>query len=127
MPCGCILTILAVYHFSPNDRDDIAFKDIVCKIYDSLQQCFYCRRPVEPYENMFEEYSDTRKGTFLDKLKSLKDDAVRAINSKNPHDACLKWQLHFGERFCCSSALDKDEDALEQSSAGPKLNTSRYA
>lgn len=127
MPCGCILTILAVNNFSLNERDDVALKEVLNKMYNSLNSYFACRRPTQPYENMFEEYSDTRRDTFMRKLEGFKDDAERAINSKNPHEACKKWQLHFGDRFCCSSAPDKDEDAIAQDSAGPKLNNSRFA
>lgn len=60
-------------------------------------------------------------------VKSFKEDAVRAINCKNPHDACLKWQKHFGSRFCCSTAKDEDEDAQKQESTGVLTNNSRFA
>ena len=129
MPSGCIMTILAAKYYVRNERDDIAFKDLLVAIHVALNDKFECLRPTFPInEDLFAGIKWTlRKDSFMKALKDFKDDAVRAINSKNPHDACLKWQLHFGNRFCCSSVSHKDEDALEQASAGPKLNTSRYA
>ena len=53
--------------------------------------------------------------------------AERAINSKNPHDACLKWQKHFGDRFSCSTAKDEDEDAQKMRSSGVLSNNNRFA
>lgn len=69
----------------------------------------------------------TEKDKFLDELKSFKADATRAIESKNPHDACLKWQKHFGDRFCCSTAKDEDEDAQAKSFSGTINTNSRFA
>ena len=129
MPSGCIMTILAEKLYVRNDRDDIAFRDILVAMHESLSAKFECLRPTFPEgENLFGGYKwMLRKSAFLSALADFKDDANRAINSKNPHDACMKWQLYFGDRFCCSSAPVKDEDAIEQESAGPKLNNSRFA
>lgn len=109
MPTGCILTMLATEHFAEpvdNNREDVQMRDVLVKMYDALstEGGFKCIRPTEPYDDLFEGYSEKRKKEFLEELKSFKEDAVRAINCKNPHDACLKWQKHFGSRFCCSTA-----------------------
>lgn len=132
MPTGCILTMLAAEHYvdlGSDGREDIQFKDILTKMYDALSadDGFHCNRPVAPNDDLFDSYSAKRKDEFLKELKSFKEDANRAINSKNPKDACGKWQKHFGDRFCCSNAKDEDEDAQQKSFAGVIKNESRYA
>ena len=63
----------------------------------------------------------------MQELKSFRGDAERAIESKNPHEACMKWQKHFGDRFSCSTAKDEDEDAQTKSSSGTINTNSRFA
>lgn len=131
MPTGCIMTILTAKYYQGNDnsREDIAMRDILTAMYDelSIENCFHCWRPTFPYEDLFEHYKKTRKEKFLAELKSFKDDVSRAIENKNPHEACLKWQKHFGDRFCCSTAKDEDEDAQAKSYSGFINTNSRFA
>lgn len=132
MPTGCILTMLAAEHYvapTEDNREDMQMKDILVKMYNSLsaEDGFHCNRPTTPYDDLFEGYNSKRKSDFLNELKSFKEDAERAINSKNPKDACGKWQKHFGPRFCCSTAKDEDEDAQQKPFAGVINNESRYA
>lgn len=131
MPCGCIMTMLGAEYYQDNDdnREDVAMKDLLVNMYDNLSQegGFKCIRPVSPGDDLFEHYSETRKNKFLSELKSFKEDAERAINCKNPHDACMKWQKHFGTRFCCSTAKDEDEDAQKQNSTGFIKSNSQFA
>jgi hypothetical protein len=130
MPTGCSLMMLAVKHYSANDRDDIALKDVLVAMYDELsgEDGFHCYRPTYPVnEDLYENYSATRKNNFLTELKLFKDDAERAINSKNQKEGCLKWQKHFGDRFPCSNAKDEDEDVQQQSRSGILTNNSRFA
>lgn len=132
MPTGCILTMLAAEHYvvvAEENREDVQMKDILVKMYDSLsaENGFHCNRPTAPYDDLFDGYSIKRKNDFLGELKAFKEDAERAINSKNPRDACAKWQKHFGPRFSCSTAKDEDEDAQQKTFAGVIKNESRYA
>lgn len=130
MPTGCILTILAEKHYVPNNRDDVAMQKILTSIYDELSAYdgFHCRRPTFPVgEDLFLSYSDKRKNDFLTELKSFKNDAEKAIESHNPHDACVRWQKHFGNRFSCSTAKDVDEDASHQAFSGTIRDNSQYA
>ena len=60
-------------------------------------------------------------------LKSFKEDAEKAIASKNQHDGCVRWQKHFGDRFSCSTAKDVDEDASQQRFSGTINKNSQYA
>lgn len=130
MPTGCILTMLAAEHYQSNERDDVALKDLLVSMYDKLSKDdgFHCYRPTFPKdEDLFANYSDTRKKNFLDELKSFKEDAVKAINNTNPHEGCLKWQKHFGNRFCCSTAKDEDEDAQKEEIGGTLNSNSHFA
>lgn len=132
MPTGCIMTMLAAEHYvelGEDGREDVQFKDILTKMYNSLsaEDGFHCWRPTEPNDDLFKNYKKQRQNDFLKELKSFKEDAERAINSKNPKEACAKWQKHFGDRFSCSTAKDEDEDAQQKSFAGIIKNESRYA
>ncbi|WP_291528626.1 cyclic GMP-AMP synthase DncV-like nucleotidyltransferase [Bacteroides sp. UBA939] len=131
MPTGCIMTMLAAEYYKGNvdSREDIAMRDILTAMHNALSKDdgFHCWRPTHPYEDLFEHYKKTRKERFLAELKSFKDDATRAIESKNPHDACIKWQKHLGNRFSCSTAKDEDEDAQVKSFSGTINTNSRFA
>lgn len=132
MPTGCILTMLAEEYYvewNADKREDIQLKDILIKMYDALSadDGFHCWRPVTPFDDLFDDYKEKRKKHFLKELKSFKEDAERAINLKNQKEGCLKWQKHFGDRFCCSTVKDEEEDAQEKSFSGTINNDSKYA
>lgn len=131
LPCGFILTILAANHYTENnpDRWDIIMKDTLVSMQDELSQegNFHCYRPVSPNEDLFENYSDTKRDTFLSRLKSFREDAERAVNSTNQKEGCEKWQKYFGPRFSCSTAKDVDEDAEQVDFAGTIKKDSQYA
>ncbi len=126
---GFILTILAANYYTVNDdsRLDVIMKDTLVSIHEALSKNFCCKRPVSPYENVFESYSDTKRDTFLSRLKSFRLDAERAVESKNQKEGCLKWQKYLGPRFSCSTAKDVDEDAKQMSFSGSIKNNSQYA
>lgn len=123
------LTILAVEHFSAVvNRDDEALKNVLVRMYNSLSITFTCYRPTTPVgENLFAGYSDTRRNNFMDRLKTFKEDAERAIASSNPKEACEKWQNHFGMRFSCSTAKNEDENARQFSNPVILNNNNRFA
>lgn len=130
MPTGCIMTMLAVKYYTADNRDDVALQKILTAMYDDLspEGGFHCYRPTFPVnEDLFKSYTEARKNIFLTELKSFKADAEKAIASTNPHDACLKWKKHFGNRFCCSTAKDEDEDAREQKSTRTLKTNSNFA
>ena len=131
LPCGFILTILAANHYTENDatRLDVIMKDTLVSMQDELSKegHFICKRPVSPGEDLFEHYSDTKRNTFLSRLKSFREDAERAVNSKNQNEGCEKWQKYFGDRFSCSTAKDVDDDAQQKEFAGTIKKYSQYA
>ncbi|MBO9583111.1 MAG: hypothetical protein J7574_03010 [Flavobacterium sp.] len=113
MPPGIVMTILAGENYVPNERDDIALKDTLIKIKNYLDSnnC-KCLRPTPPInEDLFENYSQSKKQYFLDRLKTFIESGEQAINHPNQKDACYKWQKHFGDRFPCSMAKDTIDDS----------------
>ena len=116
MPSGFILTILATDNIAySKDRDDIALKDTLKNIKLALDSKFECLRPTSPKgEDLLNGYAN--KDYFLNELDKFVTSAEQAINGSNPKDACMKWQKHFGDRFCCSTAKDIDEKATSFSS-----------
>lgn len=117
MPSGLILTILTEKNLCPNERDDIAARDTLQKMYTDLDENgVSCFRPTTPKnEDLFSDYSQAQKDYFLERLKEFLDSARQAIEEPNQKQACLKWQKHLGDRFPCHNAKDEVEDAKKYS------------
>jgi hypothetical protein len=106
MPNGLTFTILAAENVALDQRDDIAFLETMKAISESLRRRFVCCRPTTPIEDLFLEYSETRKTYFLDRLDSFVSSGTQALAEPNQKDACPKWSRHFGPRFPCELAED---------------------
>lgn len=111
MPSGLIFTILATNNFRFDERDDIAFLTTLKAVQSSLNLMFVCYRPTLPHEDLFSDYSDTRKSYILARLESFVKSGEQAMNEVNQKDACAKWQRHFGDRFPCDLAEDTIDNA----------------
>jgi hypothetical protein len=130
MPPGVVMTILAGENYCANDKDDVSLKDTLISIRGWLNNNgFKCPRPSEPKgQDLFEEYSETRKSYFADRLDAFIDRAIKAVNNPNQKEACLLWQKSFGDRFSCSLAIDEIEGARQYGSpAVIKSDDSRSA
>ncbi len=112
LPSGFELTILAANNYVEDDNDDKAFREIVRKINTELNKTngFKCLRPTTPKdEDVFADYSTTRKNNFLSTLKSLLNDLDRAKDEKNFKKASeILRDNQFGDRFPLGA--DKDEE-----------------
>jgi hypothetical protein len=106
MPSGLIMTILATQNWSPNDRDDIACMETLTRISSNLQANFVCFRPTTPHEDLLNDYSQSRREYFLERLTTFVTSATQAIELPNQKDACPKWRQHLGSRFPCELAED---------------------
>ncbi|TDQ16645.1 hypothetical protein DFQ04_2767 [Algoriphagus boseongensis] len=115
MPPGIVMTILAGENYCPNERDDLSLRDTLTSIKSWLHgNGFKCPRPTEPKgQDLFENYSDTRKKYFSDRLDSFINRAKQAINNQNQKEACLLWKQSLGNRFPCSLAIDEIEGAKQ--------------
>ncbi|OJW77880.1 CBASS cGAMP synthase [Spirosoma sp. 48-14] len=121
MPTGFVITIWTVNNFSADERDDLALRNTLENMYDTLTNEFECLRPTTPKdEDVVENYS--YEDYYMTKLKAFLESAKQAINEKNPKNACYKWQKHLGSRFSCATAKDEDEGA--NSYAAPAIVTS---
>lgn len=119
MPPGIIITILTVENYSENERDDLSLRDTLLKIREYLNNNgFKCPRPTTPKnEDLFNNYSATRKSYFKDAIDSFILSANQAIASINQREACLKWKKHLGDRFPCHLATEDIEGAKAYSTS----------
>lgn len=111
LPSGFELTILATNNYVEADNLDEAFKETVKAIEVELNKYngFKCIRPTTPKnEDVFKNYSDSRKTNFLNTLKSLVEDCDKASQEKNFKKASeILIDKQFGSRF--PKGEDKDE------------------
>jgi cyclic GMP-AMP synthase DncV-like protein len=119
LPSGFALTILAANNFISDDNDDISFRETVREIKKSLDNKFECRRPTTPKnEDVFLNYSETRKNNFLNTLKSLINDCDRAKNEKNFKIASEYLRDNqFGDRFPLGKNESEDDKSNRLSSS----------
>lgn len=112
MPSGLAMTILAAESTKYNERDDIALKDTLIAIQDTLEGTFECIVPATPNDDLFENYDATRKKNFLDNLDDFIKDAKEAVdNESNQLKASKLWRKHLGDKFPLGA--DEDVDAKE--------------
>lgn len=122
MPSGLILTILFTENIHFSDKDDVSLLETLKKVKAKLDSEFKCKRPTTPKdEDLFSDYSETRKTYFLNALESIIKSGEQAIENPNQKEACQKWQKHFGDRFPCNRAKDEIEDS--KSYASPAILT----
>lgn len=112
LPSGFEITILATENYQEHDNDDKAFRETVRAINDKLNETdgFHCYRPTTPKEeDVFEDYSTTRKDNFLNALSSLLNDLDRADDERNFKKASeILRSNQFGDRF--PKGEDKNEE-----------------
>lgn len=99
MPSGLAMTVLSLKYFQGNDRDDIALKYVLIETEKQLKKNFRCLMPTTPKDDLFEDYSETKKKNFMDNLSSFIEDAKKASEEPNHFKASKLWRKHLGERF----------------------------
>jgi hypothetical protein len=117
MPSGLAMTILssnALGKIVLNERDDISLRDILSEIKKTLDINFECLVPVTPKDNLFSDYTQTRKDNFLNALNSFLDDANKAIKEENQLNASKLWKNHLGDKF--PKGEDKTDNSRVKSS-----------
>lgn len=108
---GVEITILAVQNFSPYaNRDDKALRDTVSAIINSLLLIYTCRKPVFPYEDLFENHSKTKKDSIINALTSLRDALNFAIDASDMKSATEKLSACFGSRFPIIQDVQDEEN-----------------
>ena len=97
MPSGLAMTVLSLKHFQENQRDDIALKYTLIEIKKDLERNFRCLMPTTPKDNLFEGYSATKRGNFMENLTTFIEDAQKAIEEPNHLKASKLWRKHLGD------------------------------
>lgn len=125
LPSGFELTILIVKFYTEDDKDDISFRETLREMHKELSKPdkFNCIRPTTPKgEDVFENYSESRKNHFLNTLNSLIIDLDRANEKSNFKTASeILRNNQFGTRF----PLGEDKTEEEKSkNLGEKISTS---
>ncbi|MGI6572576.1 MAG: hypothetical protein ACOX19_03970 [Fermentimonas sp.] len=115
MPSGLAMTILALKYHQENVRDDVSLKFTLIEIEKALKNKFECIMPTTPYDDLFENYSETKKTNFMNNLSSFIEDARKAIDEKNKLKTSNLWRKHLGDRF------PQGDDVDEGSSNSSKL------
>ncbi len=114
MPSGIAMTILAADNIQYDGRDDIALKNTLSKIQETLKNNFECIIPATPNDDLFENYDSKRKSDFLDNLSAFLKDAEEAVeNEPNQLQSSKLWRNHLGENF----PLGKDENVDKKEAA----------
>ncbi len=100
MPSGIALSIWAAKNFTADiDRDDKCLLSMAKAILNSFFWDVSCKSPVEPFDDVISKLSDEQKSNFKNKLKSLRDDAEKAVSEPNQLKASKLWRKHLGDRF----------------------------
>ena len=102
MPSGLAMTILASNALDKivlNNCDDISLRDILNEIKKALDIKFECTVPVTPKDDLFSDYTQTRKDNFINALNNFLDDANEALKEANQLKSSKLWQKHLGNRF----------------------------
>lgn len=119
LPSGFELTILATKNYVDADNFDEAFRETVKAMDVELNKEgeFKCIRPTTPSgEDVFENYSETRKSNFLSTLKSLKEDCIKASEENNFRKASEILRANqFGIRFPFGEDMDEETRSKELS------------
>lgn len=118
MPSGLSMTVLALEHNQANGRDDISLKFTLIEIEKALKSNFECKMPTTPNDDLFSDYSNTKKDNFMHNLNVFIEDAKKAIDEKNKLKASKLWKKHLGDRF------PEGEDVDEESSNNSKIERS---
>lgn len=97
---GIAITILVGNNFYQSEtRDDLSLLGTITLIIDELEDKFECKKPVFPYEDLFEDISDTKKDTIISSLKKLKGKVQEAVDKEDEEEASNIMIECFGSRF----------------------------
>ncbi|HEY8361520.1 MAG TPA: CBASS cGAMP synthase [Tissierellaceae bacterium] len=97
---GIAITILVSNNFySYDNRDDKSLLGTVTNIIDTLEEKFECIKPVKPNEDLFKDFSESKKENIFNALKRLKDSLDEAINEEDEEKASEVLREQFGDRF----------------------------
>lgn len=107
---GIEITILVSDNFCIYEgHDEKSLRDTVKAIINSLEASFTCYKPVAPYENLFSGFSESKKNSILNSLRSLKKALDSAISEEDALTASNYMIDEFGSRFPKGEASKQSE------------------
>jgi len=105
------ITILTVNCFNnEREREDLVLYDTVANIYDEILISRKVEKPVSPFEDLWENYSEDKKDEIIEMVKQFRDDLNIALSNTSNHRGSVILREVFGERF----PLKKDEENGER-------------
>ena len=113
MPIASIgVTILVCNNYVPSiDEDYKSLYYTIKNINKALGLIFACNKPVKPYENIFEDYSDTRRQTIIDGLQDFENKLQNIIWGDDCETKKKNLLKLFGDRFKfpCDEEFEKTD------------------
>jgi len=107
---GIALSVWAANNYVENEREDVAFLNVLKAIKLEIGTDCNCLNPESPFDDLTTRLDATQKEKFVTALTSIIDDGELAIDSDNQLEASKKWRAHLGkDRF--PEGKDEDVDA----------------
>ena len=108
---GLEVTILVANNFYRNaDNDLSSILGTIANINNKLRYEFSCRKPVKPYEDLFENKTDIQREKILNTLRKLENELDKANNEQNIENVSDILRSIFGDRF---PMIEKDKEEQE--------------
>lgn len=111
------IAILVAEHFVKDDSDLLSLKNTLNAIYWDVLGSKMIKKPVSPYENLWENKSQGEKSGIIGELKDFLNDVEDACNATDS-EASTFLQGCFGNRF--PQIEEKRESVTSTYSEGPK-------
>ena len=110
---GVVFTVLAECNFVSQEqkqRNDSSFFKTIKNICQYLENCQTLNRPVKPYEDIFDGWSNNKKEKLKEWFNSLKNNLENINDCTNKKVACEKYRNNiFGDRFPECDEYDDSE------------------
>lgn len=109
---GIEITILVGDNFYKNAENDLnSLLGTIVNINNTLNYKFSCKKPVRPYEDLFEKKTESQRKQILDSLKELEDKLNEAVNEKDIDKVNEILKEMFGDRF---PKIEKEKEEQEK-------------
>lgn len=120
---GIEITILVVGSFSDYDgRDEISLKNTVQGISDALHTSFSCTKPVDPYEDLFENKTENQQRDIKNSLQRLIKSLDSAVKADDEYEGSVVLRKEFGSRFPLGKKSNSsDEDNRYERTSAPGI------
>lgn len=111
------IAILVAEHFVPDDSDLISLKDTLNAIYWNVLGCKMIKKPVSPYEDLWESKKHEEKNEIIGEIKDFLNDVETACVSEDAKASTIMQGI-FGNRFPLIE--EKRDSVISTYNEGPK-------